>query len=108
MLIHLLKLQQERIMSLRTIDPPQPRMGDVARYLLLLGEGEEAVGLDAEDEAGLCDLGQRCADGGAAGAGDVVGVELAGDGDVAVWVEAGDEFGALVAQVGLCGVVVGS
>lgn len=53
----------------------------------------------------MFDGGQGFGDGGGTVAGDVVCVELAGDGDVAVAVEALDEFLALVAEVRLGGEV---
>lgn len=76
-------------------------MGDMRRQLFLFGEGEEPVGHDPQDQGGLGDEAQGLGDGGGAAAGDVVGVELAGHGYVAVGVEALDELGALVAEVGL-------
>lgn len=106
MRVHLLELQQKGIMPFRTVDVPQRRIRDPSRYLLLLGKGEETITFDAYDECWLLDLGEGF--GGGVGfigrdavPGDVVGVELAGDGNVAVGVEAVDEFVALVAEVGL-------
>lgn len=90
-------------MPLRTVNGLQPRVGDVGRQLLLLGEREQPVRHDAQDQSGLPDLAERLGDGGGAAARDVVRVELARHGDVTVRVEALDELGALVTEVGLRG-----
>ncbi|KFY06218.1 hypothetical protein V492_08112, partial [Pseudogymnoascus sp. VKM F-4246] len=85
-------------MPLRTINPPQPRLRNMARQLLLLRKREQSIRLNPQHQTGLRDLRQRVVEGGGPRARDVVRVELAGDGDVAVRVEAGDELGALVAE----------
>lgn len=110
--IHLFKLEQKRVVAFGTVDVFEDRVRDGGGEFFLLGVGEEAVGLDAEDQCGLLDQGKGVGDGGGglgvvgqAAAGYVVRVEFAGDGDVAVCVEALDEFFALVAQVGLGGEV---
>lgn len=53
-------------MAIGAIDLGQPGARDGASELALLGEGEEAVALDAEDQGGLLDLGQGLADAGGA------------------------------------------
>lgn len=75
------------------------------REFLLFGKGKEAVAFDANDEGRLLDEGEGVVEGRGAAAGDVVGVEFAGDGDVAVCVEPADEFVCLIAEVGLGGKV---
>ena len=113
MAVDLVELQQEGIVSVGGVDGLQRRIGDVGCELLLLGVREEPVRLDSKHERGLLYQGQGVVEGGdgiegllvlalwVSVARDVVGVELAGDGDVAVGVETLDELLALVAQVGL-------
>ena len=88
-------------MSLGGIDSFQATVGDVLRQLLLLGEREKPVGFDAQHQSGLLDQSQRLGDGVCPTPRNVVRVQLARHGDVAVAVEALDELGALVAQVRL-------
>jgi hypothetical protein len=62
--INLLKLKQKRIMSIRRINRLEHRIRYMRREFLLLGEGEEAVGLDAQDECWLGDQGEGVLEGG--------------------------------------------
>lgn len=96
MQIHLLKLQQEGVVALRTIYLPQARIRNIGCELFLFSECEQAVGFDAEDERGLLDLRQRRGDGRRAVAGHVVRIEFARYGDIAVRVEAFDKLLALI------------
>ena len=101
-------------MALRTIDVLESRIWDPGRDFLLLCKCKQPVALDADDECRLLYLCEGVGDGvvwrcrgGDPVAGDVVGVEFAGYGYVAVAVEAFDEFLTLVAEVGLGGEVSG-
>ena len=115
MRVQLLELQQKPIVPIRRVDDHKLRLRDMLRDLLLLRDHEQPVRLHADDEcAGWERLehggeGERLVGGALDGDGvtvprDVVRVELARDMDVAVGVESGGEFVALVAQVGLGGV----
>lgn len=100
-------------MAIGRVDGFQGGIGDVCRKLLLLGICEQAVGLDTEHERWLLDERESVVQSRdrvqglfvvsvrVAMARDVVGVEFAGDGDVAVGIEALDKLFALVAQVRL-------
>ena len=112
MLIDLLKLEQKRIVPLAAIDGPQNSLWYSPCQILLLGECEQAIALDAENERGLFDLRECVIDlfdrcgvvgcWGAAGPRYIVGIEFARHGDVAVCVEALDELVTLIPEVGLC------
>lgn len=106
--IDLFKLEQEGVVALGAVNRLERGVWDGGREFLLLGVGEEAVRLDAEDQRRLRNLRQGVEDGRRRRAGrrqaaprHVVRVQLARNGNVAVCVEAPDEFLALVAQVGL-------
>jgi len=53
MRIDLLKLQQERVVTLDRVDRGQPGVRDTLRQLLLLSVGEQPVAFDADNERGL-------------------------------------------------------
>ena len=105
--VHLLKLQQEGIVPLGRVNGRQPRVGNAFGQLLLLGVRKQAVALDPDDEGGLLEQLQRAADVAGPAPRDVVRVQLARGGNVAVCVKALDELVALVAQVRLSGEVGG-
>ncbi len=104
MAIDLLELEQESVVSLRTINRSQPRIRYTLCKLLLLSKGEQTIALDTNDKGRLLDLREGIFDwrfGGRVNAvtGNVVGIEFASDGYIAIAVEAFDELFALVSKI---------
>jgi hypothetical protein len=100
-MVDLLKLQEERVMTLGAVDAFETGVGDMLGQFLLLSKREEAVAFNAEDEGGLLDHGQGFSDGFSTPTAHVVRVELARHGDVAIAVKTLDKLVRLVAQIGL-------
>lgn len=90
--VDLLELQQERVVTFRTVDFTEPGIADVVCDFLLLCKSEETVALDAQNECWLLDQGQSLGDVGRPISRDVVRVELPGYCYVAVAVKSLDKF----------------
>ncbi|KAK4660921.1 hypothetical protein QC762_0023980 [Podospora pseudocomata] len=76
---------------------------NMCRQLFLLRKSKQPVALDTQNKSRLLNQSQRLGNGRGAVAAHVVGVQLAGHGDVTVAVEALDELLSLVAEVRLRG-----
>lgn len=106
MAVDLLKLQQEGIVALGAINALQPRIRDAIGDFLLLGKGEQAIGLNTQNKGWLLDLGKSLQNGvlrirAGTVTRNVVGIQLAGHGNVAVGIKALDKLVALVAEIRL-------
>jgi hypothetical protein len=111
--VDLIKLQKEGVVAVWGVDGLQLGIGDVRRKLLLLSVSKQAIRLDTEYECGLLDQREGMVQSRygiqalfvfalrVAVPRDIVGVQLARNGNVAIGVEAFDELLALVAQVRL-------
>ena len=101
MRVDLLEFEQETVMPISRLNHDEFRIRNARRDLALLREHEKPVRLDADDERTRGKLREHLFRR-AASPRDIVRVELAGDVDVTIGVEACDELVSLVAEVRLC------